>query len=250
MDSGASDHMTSSLQHLTNVVPADAASTINLPTGAATVITHVGDLLLSNGLKLNKVLYVPQFQHNLLSIHKLAAENNCNVKFHQNFCEILDNTTNVTRATGNLVNGLYYLSDTSQHVSACTADKSQKTKIMWNLWHHRLGHVSRAVLSKISAVKEFVSFDEQQICVTCPLAKFSKLSYDKSFSYADGIFDLVHVDTWGPYRTPTREKYKYFLTVVDDHFRMVWVYLMQHKSEFFSKIRHSITMCTISLAEA
>nr|XP_017256491.1 PREDICTED: uncharacterized protein LOC108226048 [Daucus carota subsp. sativus] len=123
MDSGASDHMTSSLEHLINVVPVDTVSTITLPTGDVTVITHVGDLVLSSGLKLNRVLYVPQFQHNFLSIHKLAAENKCNVKFYQDHCEIFDDITGIARATGHLVNGLYYLSDVNKpSVSANAAE--------------------------------------------------------------------------------------------------------------------------------
>ncbi|XP_074297866.1 uncharacterized protein LOC141628658 [Silene latifolia] len=45
------------------------------------------------------------------------------------------------------------------------------------------------------------------------------------------IFDLVHVDIWGPYRKETRTKHKYFLTLVDDHSRATWVYLMHNKFE-------------------
>lgn len=40
MDYGASDHMTSSLTDVLNVVPADTGSQINLPTGVIVVITH------------------------------------------------------------------------------------------------------------------------------------------------------------------------------------------------------------------
>lgn len=72
IDSGASDHMTSSLQNMVNVKLAPSTFTITLPTGATAVITHIGDVMLRNGLRLTNVLHVPQFNHNLLSIHKLA----------------------------------------------------------------------------------------------------------------------------------------------------------------------------------
>ena len=107
---------------------------------------------------------------------------------------------------------------------------------MWSLWHHRLGHVSKAVLSKIAEVKQFI-FSDEQTCITCLLAKFPKLSYEHSSSHVAVVFDLIHVDTWGPYRTATRDKFKYFLTIVDDHSRMVWVYLMQSKSDYLSKFK-------------
>lgn len=90
IDSGASDHMTASLENLINVKRIPANYTINLPTGDTAVITHIGDVILPNGLKLANVLYVPQFHHNLLSIHKLALDNKCQVMFHPNSFVILD----------------------------------------------------------------------------------------------------------------------------------------------------------------
>lgn len=43
IDSGALDHMTSSRKNLNNVKPTPSTFTINLPTGATTFITHIGD---------------------------------------------------------------------------------------------------------------------------------------------------------------------------------------------------------------
>lgn len=81
MDSGATDHMTATLCLLSNVKEMSSHQTIKLPTGDTSMISHIGDVLLSNGLKLNEVLYVPKFNHNLLSIHKLAHDNKCQVVF-------------------------------------------------------------------------------------------------------------------------------------------------------------------------
>ncbi|XP_019248396.1 PREDICTED: uncharacterized protein LOC109227652 [Nicotiana attenuata] len=44
-------------------------------------------------------------------------------------------------------------------------------------------------------------------------------------------FDLVHMDLWGPYKTPTYDGNRYFLTVLDDFTRMTWVFLLKQKSE-------------------
>lgn len=81
IDSGASDHMTSSLHNLINVKLAPATFNITLPTGDTTSISHIGDTVLPNGLKLFNVLYVPQFNHNLISIHKLVKDSKCDVIF-------------------------------------------------------------------------------------------------------------------------------------------------------------------------
>lgn len=65
VDSGATDHMTYSLSLLTNVKVSSSQCTIKLPTGVIASITHVGEVVLKNGLKLKGVLYVPTFNHNL-----------------------------------------------------------------------------------------------------------------------------------------------------------------------------------------
>lgn len=51
IDSGASDHMTATLADLVNVRNVPDNFTIKLPTGATTLITHIGEINLDNGLR-------------------------------------------------------------------------------------------------------------------------------------------------------------------------------------------------------
>nr|GLL25232.1 uncharacterized protein LOC109182622 [Ipomoea trifida] len=44
------------------------------------------------------------------------------------------------------------------------------------------------------------------------------------------------MDIWGPYKVATIHGHHYFLTILDDHNRAVWVYLMKAKSEVRSLI--------------
>ena len=53
---------------------------------------------------------------------------------------------------------------------------------------------------------------------------------------SNSAFDLLHMDVWGPYSTPTLDGCKYFLTIVDDATRATWVYLMKTKSAVLSLI--------------
>lgn len=39
------------------------------------------------------------------------------------------------------------------------------------------------------------------------------------------------MDIWRPYRVPYLSKYRYFLTLVDDHSRHSWIYLLPQKSK-------------------
>ncbi|KAL2933703.1 Gag-Pol polyprotein [Bienertia sinuspersici] len=64
---------------------------------------------LKNGLKLNNVMYVPSFRHNLLSTQKLAQDSRCKLVFHSNYCIIQDENSSVVRGIGKVDKGVYCL---------------------------------------------------------------------------------------------------------------------------------------------
>lgn len=201
VDSGASDHMTCDLDKLFNVTPATSELIIKLPTGDTTKITHIGDVRMANGLLLHKVLYVPQFKHNLLSIHRLDANNKCVVNFKSDSCEVVDSTIGIVKVVGQLSNGLYYLKDTLYFPSKSpvSVNLSSSTTNLYALWHHRSGHAPLSGLKHIPSLKDVIQ-PTKEICITCPLSKFTKLPYELNTSHAKAIFELIHIDTWGPYR--------------------------------------------------
>lgn len=47
----------------------------------------------------------------------------------------------------------------------------------------------------------------------------------------NAAFDLLHIDTWGPFSVSSVEGYRYFLTIVNDHTRVTWIYLLRTKDE-------------------
>ena len=97
----------------------------------------------------------------------------------------------------------------------------------FSLWHKRLGHVSKTIMQNMPKFKHLSTDSAAQVCITCPLAKFTKLPYHQSTSRASKPFDLVHLDTWGPYKVRTRGNFRYFLTLVDDHTCMTWIFFVK-----------------------
>ena len=63
------------------------------------------------------------------------------------------------------------------------------------------------------------------------MAKQKKLSYPSFNNVCNTNFELLHIDTCGPFSVETVDGYRYFLTIVDDHSRATWVYLLRTKSE-------------------
>ena len=70
-------------------------------------------------------------------------------------------------------------------------------------WHRRLGHMSH---NKMKVISEFVNLQNNGqgfICDVCPKAKQHRLSFPVSSISSACIFELIHIDTWGPYRFKT-----------------------------------------------
>ena len=85
---------------------------------------------------------------------------------------------------------------------------------VFRLWRCRLGHPSsqRLALMK-SIVPNYNSCNVNKVfeCNVFPLAKQKRLPFPHSITASLSCFDLVHVDIWGPYSTPTLSGSKYFL---------------------------------------
>jgi len=48
---------------------------------------------------------------------------------------------------------------------------------------------------------------------------------------ATHCFDHIHCDIWGSYLVKSFSGAQYFLTIVDDASRRIWIYLMNEKNE-------------------
>ncbi|GJW15837.1 retrovirus-related pol polyprotein from transposon TNT 1-94 [Tanacetum coccineum] len=79
----------------------------------------------------------------------------------------------------------------------------------YSLWHHRLSHVSDSTLKHIPCIPQS-SKSHTNTCLSCPMAKFTKLLYATSDSHYD-------------------------------YSRGVWTYLLVHKSDAYSIFKSFIT---------
>lgn len=67
------------------------------------------------------------------------------------------------------------------------------------------------------------------------------MSFPVSNSRATFVFDLLHLDVWGPFHVPTFDDNKLFLTIVDDYSRTTWVNLLKVKSDIVITMRSFIS---------
>ncbi|KAM0053391.1 putative RNA-directed DNA polymerase [Helianthus debilis subsp. tardiflorus] len=106
-----------------------------------------------------------------------------------------------------------------------------------NLWHSRLGHPSDQVLAVLKDDLNVNSI-EHGPCYICHRSKQVRVPFPLSDHKSRELGDLVHLDLWGPYKIPSYEGYKYFLTVVDDFTRPVWCYMLRNKMEVFENLKY------------
>jgi hypothetical protein len=115
--------------------------------------------------------------------------------------------------------------------SVCNLNSVAAVKVLANVWHSRLGHLSDSILHLLHDVIPDYCSSSNKDCSVCPLAKQHRVSFPLSITHSLHIFDLIHCDIWGHFSSPSSNDSKFFLTIVDDYSRFTWVFLMQSKSQ-------------------
>lgn len=245
LDSGASAHITHDPGMLFDVTRASPRCSVTTSNGHMVPVRAMGSVSFPHGLSLKHVLVVPEFKFKLLSISQLSRDLNCAVTFWMDVCLIQEMPSKKLIGVGRLHDGLYYLdSGTPSFSPSATFSLATVHNKETTLWHRRLGHLP---LSRFRFLSVGSSVSDTQFCDACCRAKQTRLPFPLSTSMSANNFDLIHCDIWGPYPTPTLSRAHYFLTIVDDHSRYTWVYLMAYKSDtqryllhFFNWVRNSL----------
>jgi transposase InsO family protein len=234
VDSAASNHMTPNPTALCHVRPYDGQSVIQTANGSSLPIAAVGDASSA----LTNVFLAPQLSTNLISVGQLV-ENNCDVKFSGDGCVVQDQVTGEPIAKGPKVGRLFPLFlpvPAFSPVSFITSFACNTVSDPSMVWHRRLGHPNTQILSHVLNSSLLGNKDRSSLsleCASCKLGKSKILPFPLHASRASHCFDLIHSDVWGPSPVSSHEKFKYYVTFIDDHSRFTWVYFLRSKSEVF-----------------
>ncbi|KAL5798657.1 hypothetical protein ACOSQ2_003477 [Xanthoceras sorbifolium] len=218
---------------------------VKIADGSLSKVTGCGSVILSKTLTLQSVLYVPNLDCNLLSISKLTSAEKCVTKFFPTYCVFQDMISGKTIGTAEIQSGLYVIkAEASKGIQGHSAEsktfslesmsksmsKSNKESIVL-LWHYRLGHPSFLYLEKLFPDLFINKSSKDFHCDFCELSKHTRSVYHPNSYKASKPFALIHSDVWGPSRVPNITGAKWFVTFIDDHTRVTWVFLMKEKSE-------------------
>ncbi|GKB90804.1 ribonuclease H-like domain-containing protein, partial [Tanacetum coccineum] len=209
--------------------------------GTLATISHIGNLKLSKNVVLYDVLVVPRYCVSLLFVNKLIKDSKVFVGFDEDKCYIQDLKKEITLGTSSKFGGLY-LFDMDNNKSIGNINMVMSFNVSKDLWYHRLGHPADQVLNVLKSDLNLSKNTKVSVCETCHRAKQTRKPFPLSDNKSKSIGELVHLDLCGPYRVTSREGYKYFLTIVDDYSRAVWVYLIKSKDEVFNVFANYINL--------
>jgi hypothetical protein len=110
------------------------------------------------------------------------------------------------------------------------------------LWHARFGHQHFQGLERLASqemVRGLPRIEHlEQLCDACLARKQRRAPFPQVAKFrATTPLQLVHGDLCGPISPATQGGRRYFLLLVDDHSRMMWLTLLRTKDEAAEAIR-------------
>jgi hypothetical protein len=275
VDSGASHHYCNDLALFRNLEPVTDKS-VSVANGASSDIIGCGSIntdfppLTSH----TRVRCVPALSCNLLSVSEMSR-GGWRVDFSGDICHIRSQDGKTTVATAVRLGGIYRVQVkgrnaalTKAETANAAADKATNNNAVLPtpppkseeamLWHERTGHLHAAGLCTWAAngmVENGPSIQpltaQSLHCEPCALAKATRTPFPtKATRRATRPLELVHMDVWGPIGTPSMDGYRYFLLIVDDYSRHLWVRLMKGKHEAFHHFKDYVVWAQRQLHSA
>ncbi|KAG3215583.1 Retrovirus-related Pol polyprotein from transposon TNT 1-94 [Phytophthora cactorum] len=247
VDSGATQHMTSSKKYMGNyktISPVD----VHLVDDGVVQAVGTGDIAMSmktpRGMKkgvLTNVWHIPKLSRNLFSVGRFTKDVGP-VIFERDGC-FAEKKGLKWQLGARLGKGLFKLCMTPMMPDEANApsSKDRQGDTTSYLWHLRLGHIGHGGLDAIVKKGYGVGINmapvkQWELCGGCSLGKQTRVSYMKSSpNRAKQVLEVVHSDVCGPMQTPTFGGKRYFVTFIDDKSHFCVVYLLRNKSEVAAK---------------
>jgi transposase InsO family protein len=240
LDTGASNHMTGCSDKF-----AELDETVNgqvkFGDGNTVEICGRGSVLMQCHTGEHRVLtdvyFIPRLKSNIISLGQLD-EIGCNYSGGDGVLTVWDKQRRILAKVNKTKNRMYILNlQPTEPVCLLAHAKEQS----W-LWHMRFGHVNFRALRSLAAEGMVncmpVLEQVEQVCDGCMLAKQRRSPFPAVSEFrASQRLQLVHSDLCGPITPATPGGKRYFLLVVDDFSRYMWLALLSTKDEALEALK-------------
>lgn len=198
-------------------------------------------LALSSGnkIRLTKVRYILDLKRNLIFFGMFVDSGCCSSI--RNSCMSIHRNNNIL-LIAKKISSLYILGGiaitNSMNTTVSIAMSSTIEK-----WRLRLAHLNTRYLKHLEKHgmlgKDIIT--DMNICELCVLGKQHKNPFGVRIHTLRDILEYIHADLLGPKRCSTKGSCKYFLCLVDDFSRKVWIFWLKNKSNVFVKFKDWVT---------
>jgi transposase InsO family protein len=186
---------------------------------------------------LTNVYFILWLCSNIVSLGQLD-ENGCQIMIRDGYLKLHDQQQRLLAKVPRARNRLYVVTlDIAKPVclAAVRGDES------WR-WHERFVHLNFEALQKLARhgmVRGLPPISHVvQLCDGCLVGKQRRASFlQQAKRRATGLLDLVHGDLCGPITPATPAGRRYFLLLVDDLSRFMWLTLLTTKDQAATAIK-------------
>jgi hypothetical protein len=231
-DTGATDHITSDLDHLAVHERYTGDEQVQVGNGAGLQIMYNGHSSVNTAahpLVLRDILHVPQIAKHLLFVHKFSHDNDVFFEYHPWHFSIKDRRSRKSMLDRRCESSLYPLAPSDVEVLKHALISNGLSRDQWHAW---LGHPSSQVVSSILHINNIScpSSSKSSVCNACQLAKSHQLPYSSSLYSSSSPLETIFSDVWGPAPLSVGG-FKYYINFIDDFSKFSWIYLMHDRTE-------------------
>jgi hypothetical protein len=240
LDTGATHHMIGRREFFTEL-DFDVQGSVKFGDASGVDIKGIGSVIFTaesgEHRLLTGVYYILALRNSIISLRQLDESGSC-VEIKDGVMRIWDRHRRLLAKVTRCTNRLYVLNVQVAQPLCLAARRDDEA---WQ-WHERFGHLHFEALKRLSAkgmVRGLPSLDHvEQFCDVCVLTKHRRLPFPQPSSFrVKERLELVHGDLCGPVTPATPEGQRYFLLLVDDLSRYMWVVVLGSKGEAVNAIR-------------
>ncbi|KAK9054019.1 hypothetical protein SSX86_025095 [Deinandra increscens subsp. villosa] len=240
LDNGASNHMTYNVS-LFSSLNTNIVGKVKFGDGSSIEVKGKGSVVLRgkhvDQRTLTNVYYLPKLKSNIISLGQLA-ERGCEVRILDEYLWLYDRLGKLILKVRRAHNRLYKVT-LSAGSEMCFQTRLEGET---GRWQSRLGHANFHTLENVTHKDLVIGVPrlkyEAHICDICLAGKQVRDSFPKESLYgAKHPLELVSMDLCGPITPETKSGIRYFMLILDDYSRYMWVYFLRSKDDAFDTFK-------------
>lgn len=218
--------------------------TVRFGDGSTVKIQGMGSVVMQDRNHGHKVLtdvyYIPELKSNIVSLGQLEEKGFKFVGENSRLCVYDPERTLLILAPR--VGNKLYLAKFGLVPPVCLLAQSDDES--WK-WHARYGHLNFWALSDLSSKGLVYGMSGvrrlEKVCDGCVLGKQHRKPFPQTSSFrAESGLELVHADLCGQITPTSIGGASYFLLVVDDHSRYMWVEMIKSKDQALDSFKRIV----------